>query len=186
MTAGLTRVETRLSGPILLEPMVHRDARGFFAETFRVDEYRAVGIGVDFVQDNHARSIQGTLRGLHFQSSPGQAKLVRVARGRVFDVIVDVRRGSRTFGEWEGFELDDARHRQLFVPIGFAHGYCVLSETADVLYKVSSYYDASAERGIAWNDPAVAIEWPIADPVLSPRDAANPALKEVGPWPPAS
>ncbi len=178
----MTRVErlpTRLTGPVLLQPRVHGDARGFFVETFLRDEYREAGVDVEFVQDNHSRSGRGTLRGLHFQRSPGQAKLVRAARGSIWDVVVDVRSGSPTIGEWEAFELDDVDHRQLFVPIGFAHGFCVLSDEADVTYKVSSLYDPSEERGIAWDDPAIAIPWPVEAPILSERDRANATLADV-------
>lgn len=172
------RLPTRLDGPILLQPRVHGDDRGFFVETFLRDEYRDAGIDVEFVQDNHSRSGRGTLRGLHFQRSPGQAKLIRAARGSIFDVVVDIRPGSPTVGQYEAFELDDINHRQLFVPIGFAHGFCVLSEEADVTYKVSSVYDAAEERGIAWDDPAIGIEWPVEAPILSERDRSNPTLAD--------
>ena len=177
--SGLKRLDTRLDGLVLLEPAVHGDDRGFFLETFRRDEYSALGIGVEFVQDNHSRSARGTLRGLHYQRYPGQAKLVRCARGAIWDVAVDIRPGSATFGEWEAFELDDVRHRQLFMPIGFAHGFCVTSEIADVTYKVSARYDADEERGIAWDDPALAIPWPAEDPIVSERDRSNPTLSEI-------
>jgi dTDP-4-dehydrorhamnose 3,5-epimerase len=173
------RLPTRLDGPILLQPRVHGDDRGFFVETFLRDEYRNAGIDVEFVQDNHSRSGRGTLRGLHFQRSPGQAKLVRAARGSIWDVVVDIRPGSPTVGQYEAFELDDVDHRQLFVPIGFAHGFCVLSDVADVTYKVSSLYDAAEERGLAWDDPAIGIEWPVGAPILSDRDRANPSLDDV-------
>jgi dTDP-4-dehydrorhamnose 3,5-epimerase len=170
---------TTLSGVLLLEPDVVTDPRGFFVETFSRQRYAEVGVGDDFVQDNQSRSGRGTIRGLHFQVQPGQAKLVRVARGRIWDVVVDLRRSSSTFGGYEGFELDDVAHRQVYVPIGFAHGFCVLSELADVAYRVSSYYDADAERGVAWNDPALSIPWPIKDPVLSQRDRSLPRLEEM-------
>jgi dTDP-4-dehydrorhamnose 3,5-epimerase len=173
------RLPTRLNGPILLQPRVHGDDRGFFVETFLRDEYRNAGIDVEFVQDNQSRSGRGTLRGLHFQRSPGQAKLVRAARGSIWDVVVDIRLGSPTVGQYEAFELDDVDHRQLFVPIGFAHGFCVISAEADVTYKVSSVYDAAEERGIAWNDPAIGIKWPMETPILSDRDRANPSLDDV-------
>jgi dTDP-4-dehydrorhamnose 3,5-epimerase len=172
----LTTVPTRLSGPILIEPRVVADDRGFFLETYRRDPYRDAGVIGDFVQDNHSRSARGTIRALHFQADPGQPKLVRVARGRVFDVVVDLRRTSPTFGEWESFELDDVQHRQLYVPIGFAHGFCVVSDVADFVYKVGSYYDAGTERGIAWDDPDLAIPWPAENPVVSERDRHNPTL----------
>lgn len=179
MTGAVNILPTQLPGPLLIEPRVHADMRGFFLETFRAVEYRALGVVVDFVQDNHSRSSVGTVRGLHFQATPGQAKLVRVARGRVFDVIVDIRPGSPTFGQWESFELDDERHLQLFIPVGFAHGYCALSPTVDFLYRVSSYYDPATERGIAWNDPELAIQWPVPNPIVSSRDQANPSFREV-------
>ena len=148
-------------------------------ETYRRDPYREAGIDAEFVQDNHSRSARGTLRGLHFQIEPGQAKLIRVARGAIFDVIVDIRPRSATFGEFETFVLDDAQHHQLFIPIGFAHGFCVTSEVADVIYKVSSYYEPSTERGIAWDDPGLSIPWPIDDVILSMRDRSNPTLDEI-------
>ena len=169
---------TRLEGPKLIEPGVFADGRGFFFESFRRDLYRAVGIDADFMQDNHSRSTRGTIRALHFQVEPGQPKLVRVARGRAWDVIVDIRRSSATFGEWESFELDDAHHRQLYVPIGFAHGFCVVSDMADFVYKVGSYYDSDTEGGIAWDDPDLAIPWPAEDPVVSERDRHNPTLAD--------
>jgi dTDP-4-dehydrorhamnose 3,5-epimerase len=179
------RLETKLDGLIVIEPEVHGDERGFLVETYSAPRWRELGVDVDFVQDNHSRSRRGILRGLHFQSSPGQAKLVRCLRGRVWDVAVDLRRASPTYREWEGHELDDRSHRQLFVPVGFAHGFCVLSEEADVAYKLSSVYDPATEAGIAWDDPDVAIEWPISDPQLSERDRNAPRLADVAdalPW----
>lgn len=170
---------TRLSGLLLIEPTLHGDERGFFIETFQAERYRTVGIETSFVQDNHSRSARGTLRGLHFQESPGQAKLVRCARGAIRDIVVDLRRSSPTFGHHESFELDDLAHRQLFVPVGFAHGFVVLSDVADVIYKVSSVYDAGSERGIAWDDPALAIAWGVDHPTLSNRDSSNPTLDAV-------
>ena len=172
-------IPTRLRGPILIEPRTHRDVRGFFLETFRADTYRNVGIDVDFVQDNHSRSTRGTVRALHLQVDPGQPKLVRVARGAVFDVVVDVRRSSPTFGQWESFDLDDELNRQLFVPVGFAHGFCAISFEADLVYKVGSYYNPAAERGIAWNDGQVGITWPFDDPIVSERDRRNPTLADI-------
>lgn len=169
---------TRLSGLILIEPEVFHDARGSFFESFRCDAYRAAGIDADFVQDNHSRSVRGTIRAFHFQVDPGQPKLVRVAHGRAWDCVVDIRRSSPTFGEWESFELDDERNLQLFVPIGFAHGFCALSDVVDFVYKVGSYYDPATERGIAWDDPGLAIPWPADEPKVSPRDQANPTLDE--------
>jgi dTDP-4-dehydrorhamnose 3,5-epimerase len=171
---------TSLSGVLVIEPAVHGDHRGFFAETWRADTWPDAGMDVTFVQDNHSRSKRGTLRGMHFQTDPGQAKLVRCARGSIFDVVVDLRRGSPTFGRWEGFVLDEESMRQLFVPIGFAHGFCVTSEVADVVYKCSSYYDAATEAGIAYDDPAVGIEWPLGvEPIVSERDANAPRLAVV-------
>jgi dTDP-4-dehydrorhamnose 3,5-epimerase len=174
-----TRLETKLDGVVLVEPEVYGDERGFLLESFNSADWAGVGVEVDFVQDNHSRSGANILRGLHFQTEPGQAKLVRCGRGRIWDVAVDLRRGSPSYGQWEGHELDDVAHRQLFVPVGFAHGFCVLSEVADVHYKVSSYYDPETEAGIAWDDPEVAVEWPISGPQLSDRDRSAPRLAEV-------
>ena len=173
------RLETKLGGVVLLEPEVHGDERGFLVETYRADAWREAGVDVDFVQDNHSRSRGGILRGLHFQTRPGQAKLVRCARGRIWDVAVDLRRDSPTYRQWEGHELDDGRHRQLFVPAGFAHGFCVLSDEADVHYRLSSPYDPATEAGIAWDDPDVAVEWPLGDPQTSERDRSAPRLAEI-------
>jgi dTDP-4-dehydrorhamnose 3,5-epimerase len=170
---------TRLAGLILIEPRVFGDGRGFLFESFRREPYRAAGIGVEFVQDNHSRSLRGTIRALHFQADPGQAKLVRVARGRAWDVALDIRRSSPTFGEWEAFELDDERNLQLFVPIGFAHGFCAMSEVADFVYKIGSYYDPATERGIAWDDPDLGIPWPTDQPIVSERDRNNPTLAQI-------
>jgi dTDP-4-dehydrorhamnose 3,5-epimerase len=181
----LRRLETRLEGPILIEPVAHADDRGFFLETYRRDAYRDAGIDAEFVQDNHSRSLYGTVRAFHFQIQPGQAKLVRAARGSVFDVVVDLRRASATYGEHEAFELSDENNLQLFVPVGFAHGFCVLSDTADVTYKVSSYYDPATERGIAFDDPQLGVEWPVDEPLVSERDRSNPRLSEIAvelPW----
>lgn len=170
------RLETKLDGVVLLEPEVHGDARGFMVETYRRDAWTELGIEVEFVQHNHSRSARGTLRGIHFQTEPGQAKLVRCPRGKIFDVAVDLRHDSPTFGQWEGHELDDEAHRQLFVPIGFGHGFAVLSEEADVTYLLSSVYDPATEAGIAWDDPDVGVEWPVDDPLLSERDKSAPRL----------
>ena len=179
------RIDTELRDLALVEPEIHGDERGFLVETFRADRWRELGVAADFVQENHSRSRQGILRGLHFQTSPGQAKLVRCLRGRIWDAVVDLRSDSPTYRHWEGHELDDERHRQLFVPVGFAHGFCVLSETADVSYKLSSFYDPATEAGIVWDDPEVAIEWPLSDPLLSERDRTAPRLADVEgelPW----
>ena len=173
------RIDTKLDGLVVIEPDVFGDDRGFLVETYRGDLWHELGVDVDFVQHNHSRSVRGTLRGLHFQTEPGQAKLVRCSSGRIFDVAVDLRRDSPTFGNWEGHELDDQVHRQLLVPIGFGHGFCVLSETADVDYQLSSYYDPATESGVAWDDPEVGVEWPIDDPRLSERDKTAPKLADV-------
>jgi len=170
---------TSLDGVLLLEPAVHGDDRGFFVETFRANVWGELGIDVEFVQDNHSRSRRGTLRGMHFQTDPGQAKLVRCARGQILDVVVDLRRDSDTFGRWDGHELDDANLRQLWVPVGFAHGFCVLSEEADVVYKCSSYYDPATEAGIAYDDPDVGIAWPNLELLVSERDRSAPRLADV-------
>ncbi|MGH2910833.1 MAG: dTDP-4-dehydrorhamnose 3,5-epimerase [Solirubrobacteraceae bacterium] len=171
---------TQLRGPVLLAPTDHGEERGFFVETFRETALREFGIDCPFIQDNQSRSGRGVVRGMHFQ--PGQAKLVRCARGAIFDVLVDIRRDSPTFGAWEGFELDDTEHRQVYVPDGFAHGFCVLSELADVTYKVSTYYDPSAENGFSYADPEVAIDWPDADSLVgSERDRSAPTLSELAP-----
>ena len=176
----MERLDTRLEGLVLLQPRVHGDARGFFQETYRRARFAEMGIDLDFVQDNHSRSGRGVVRGMHFQVGAGQSKLVRCARGAIFDVVVDIRRGSPTFGHWEAFELDDERHRQLFVPVGFAHGFCITSEVADVVYKVSSYYDPEIERGFAYDDPEVGIEWPAGlELTVSERDRTAPALHDV-------
>jgi dTDP-4-dehydrorhamnose 3,5-epimerase len=174
----MKRLDTRIEGPILIEPVVHRDDRGFFSETYRANVYAELGIEDELVQDNHSRSSRGIVRGMHFQV--GMAKLVRCATGAVVDVVVDLRRGSPTFGEWEAFELDDQNLHQLYCPVGFAHGFCVVSESADVLYKCSAYYDESIERGIAYDDPDVGIEWPQGlELIPSKRDASAPRLAEI-------
>jgi dTDP-4-dehydrorhamnose 3,5-epimerase len=179
------RLETRIEGLVLIEPRVIADDRGFFFESFRANEYAELGVDTSFVQDNHSRSVRGTVRALHFQLEPGQAKLVRAARGAIWDVAVDLRRDSPTYGTYEAFELTDENARQIFVPVGFAHGFCVTSETADVTYKVSSYYDGANERGIAWDDPDLSVSWPVQEPLVSERDRSNPRLREIAdtlPW----
>jgi dTDP-4-dehydrorhamnose 3,5-epimerase len=167
---------TKLEGVRVVEPTVHRDARGFFLESYAFKTLQAFGIDTQFVQDNHSRSVQNTLRGLHYQVSPGQAKLVRVLVGEIFDVAVDLRPDSPTFGQWVGQTLSAENFLQMYIPIGFAHGFCVLSPYADVAYKASAYYDPQAERGLAWDDPAIGIAWPIGDPILSERDRRHPTL----------
>jgi dTDP-4-dehydrorhamnose 3,5-epimerase len=170
---------TRLPGLISLEPTVHADDRGFFLEAMRQDELEQLGIGDVFVQENHSRSVRNTLRGLHYQAGYRQAKLVRVARGRIWDVALDLGPDSSTFGQWEAFTLDDETHRSVFIPGGFAHGFCVVSDVADVLYRVSTYYDPDLERGVAWDDPDLGIEWPVREPLLSERDRSNPRLRDL-------
>ncbi len=176
-------VPTRLSGLVAIEPASFADERGFFCETYRSEWHAQLGIpdGERFVQDNHSRSTRGVLRGMHFQVGDGVAKLVRCARGRILDVAVDLRRGSPTYGGWEAVELDDESMRELYVPVGFAHGFCVLSDVADVIYKQSAYYDPSLERGISYDDEDVAIEWPLpaSELIVSERDAAAPSLREL-------
>ncbi len=164
---------------LIIEPEVHRDERGVFVETYRADAYRAAGIGALFVQDNHSRSVARTLRGLHMQVRRPQAKLIRVTEGEVFDVAVDVRRGSPTFGRWVGLVLSADTFRQCYIPAGFAHGFCVLSATATFEYKCSDVFDPSDELGIAWDDPALAIRWPVSDPLLSARDRRNAPLADL-------
>jgi dTDP-4-dehydrorhamnose 3,5-epimerase len=176
-------LSVHLPGLVVIEPSVYADERGFFCETYRAEWHAELGIPAEdvFVQDNHSRSARGVLRGMHFHVGDGVAKLVRCARGRIVDVAVDLRRGSPTYGRWEAVELDDESMRELYVPVGFAHGFCVLSDVADVLYKQTAYYAPDVERGIAWNDPDVAIEWPLAEAELtiSERDATAPRLREV-------
>jgi dTDP-4-dehydrorhamnose 3,5-epimerase len=162
---------------LVIEPRVHHDPRGFFVESYHAPRYREAGIDVTFVQDNQSRSVKGTLRGLHWQVEPhAQAKLVRVVDGAILDVAVDVREDSPTFGRWAAVTLSSENFRQLFVPVGFAHGFLVLSERADIEYKCSDVYDPAAERGLMWNDPALGIAWPIDDPILSERDRTHPPL----------
>jgi dTDP-4-dehydrorhamnose 3,5-epimerase len=176
---------TRLQGPVLVELTVHGDYRGFFAETYRRGVYADLGVPEEFVQDNHSRSRRGIVRGMHYQ--PGMAKLVRCARGAILDVIVDIQPGSATFGEWEAHELSDANGRQLYVPDGFAHGFCVLSDVADVVYSCSAYYDPQAEGGFAHDDPDVGVEWPAGlELEASARDRHAPRLRDVVQRPPVS
>ena len=176
-------LETRLAGLVLIAPDVHGDERGFFSETYRQEWHGQAGLPAQqlFVQDNHSRSTRGVVRGMHFQIGSGVAKLVRCARGRILDVAVDLRKGSPTYAQWEAVELDGESLGELYVPVGFAHGFCVLSEVADVLYKQTAYYDPAVERGIAWDDPDVGIEWPLPreELIVSERDAAAPRLSEI-------
>ena len=159
-----------LIGAKLIRPRVFRDLRGFFLESYSAQQYQAAGMPEVWVQDNHSRSSKDTLRGLHYQSKPGQAKLVRVTVGRVFDVIVDIRPSSRTYGQWHGSYIDSEEHAQIYIPIGFAHGFCVLSDVAEVQYKVSAPYDAANECAIRWNDAEIGVDWPVGSPILSARD----------------
>jgi dTDP-4-dehydrorhamnose 3,5-epimerase len=169
-------VPTALPGVLIIEPDVHRDGRGFFLETYHADRYLEYGIRGPFTQDNLSRSTAGTLRGLHLQLERPQGKLIHVVEGEVFDVAVDVRRGSPTFGRWFGIVLAAENFKQCYVPPGFAHGFCVLSPMAQVAYKCTDFYDPTGEIGIAWDDPALAIDWPVAEPMLSERDRHNPTL----------
>lgn len=168
-----------VDGPILIKPAVHGDERGFFVETYRESFLAERGVTHRWVQDNHSRSSRGVLRGLHFSVEPGQAKLVRCARGSIRDVIVDLRVGSPTFGRWQANDLDDVRHHQLYVPVGFAHGFVVTSDVADVVYKCSEYYDGAVERSLAWDDPEVGVDWGVVDPLVSDRDRMAPRLAEI-------
>lgn len=170
--------QTKLPGVIVFEPKRFGDSRGFFLETCRKDVLKEAGINECFVQDNHSRSTKGVLRGLHYQLVQPQGKLVRVARGAVFDVAVDVRQGSPTFGQWYGITLDEESMRVMYVPPGFAHGFVVLSGIADFIYKCTDYYHPQSEQGIAWNDPKIGIDWPLAEVILSDKDCKNPILAE--------
>ncbi|ANF58940.1 dTDP-4-dehydrorhamnose 3,5-epimerase [Halotalea alkalilenta] len=172
-------IETHLPGVLVLEPKVFADGRGFFLETFQAERYREAGIEPAFVQDNHSRSSRGVLRGLHFQRTRPQGKLVRVSRGAVYDVAVDIDPASRTCGQHFGIELNDQNQRQLWIPPGYAHGFCVLSEVADFQYKCTDYYLPGDEGGVIWNDAQIGIDWPIESPLLSDKDAANPTLREL-------
>jgi dTDP-4-dehydrorhamnose 3,5-epimerase len=172
-------IHTEIPGALIIEPDVFRDERGFFVETSRAEWFRDLGITHDWVQDNHSRSRRGVLRGLHFQTRPGQAKLLRCARGRILDVIVDLRRGSPAYGRAIAVELNDETAHMLYVPIGLAHGFVGLSDEADVMYRCSAYFDASTEAGIAWNDPDVAAPWPDMPVTVSARDQAAPRLAAI-------
>ena len=170
---------TGLAGIVIIEPDVHHDGRGFFLETYHAERYREYGIEGPFVQDNHSRSVAATLRGLHLQVGRAQGKLIRVTEGEIFDVAVDVRRGSPTFGKWMGVTLSAENFRQCYLPAGFAHGFAVVSEVAQVEYKCTDLYDPKSELGIAWNDPAIGITWPVSDPLLSDRDTRHLTLSAV-------
>ena len=168
-----------LEGVLLIEPDVYRDERGFFLESFEKDRYRKVGITEDFIQDNHSRSTKNILRGLHYTKSKPQAQILTVVRGAIFDVVVDIRKNSPTFGKWFGTDLSDDSIRQIYMPPGFAHGFYVLSEYADLHYKVSQPYDSNDEGGLRWNDPDVGINWNVDSPIISERDKSHPLLKEL-------
>ncbi len=168
-----------LEGVLLIQPVVHSDPRGRFFESFQKERYREIGVKEEFVQDNQSVSLKNTIRGLHYRSAPEQSKLVRVIRGEVFDVVVDIRKKSPTYGQWRGYTLSDTNYLQVYIPAGFAHGFCVLSETAEFLYKVSEYYSAEKEKGILWNDSDINVDWPTANPILSEKDKTNPALKDL-------
>jgi len=172
-------IKTDIDGLILIKPKVHNDHRGFFLESYSAPLFAAAGIDCVFVQDNHSKSItRGVLRGLHFQTPPfEQSKLVRAVRGAVFDVAVDLRSGSPTFGQWRGFELSERNFNMLFIPKGFAHGFCTLEENTEIMYKVDNPYSPANDAGIIWNDPGIGVDWPVSDPVLSKKDKALPLLK---------
>lgn len=172
-------VNLSLSGLKLIKPNVFHDNRGFFLETYQQAVYHRYGIAENFVQDNHSFSHYGCIRGMHFQSIPGQAKLIRVAAGEIYDVAVDIRPDSPTYGKWEAIILDGIQHHQLYIPVGFAHGFCVLSQTAHVIYKVSSPYNPQYEKGFRWDDPEVNIKWPVSNPLVSERDQTSPFFKEI-------
>ncbi len=177
----MKRIDTSLPGVCMVEPSVFEDQRGFFFESYNELEFAEIGITDRFVQDNHARSVRHTLRGLHYQVKHPQAKLCRVIQGEVLDVVVDIRRGSSHFGKWASGLLSAENRLQMYVPAGFAHGYLVLSETAEFLYKCSDFYRPEYERGIAWNDPSIGIKWGLSEPILSPRDARSPKLSDILP-----
>ena len=168
-----------LDGVLIIEPEVFKDPRGIFYEVYSVRIYEKHGIPSQFVQDNHSVSEKGVLRGLHYQINPGQAKLVRVTRGEVFDVVLDIRKESPTYGKWWSLHLSETNKLQLYVPEGFAHGFCVLSESVEFLYKCSNYYSPEDERGIMWNDPDLAIDWPIENPIISQKDNVYPRFMEI-------
>jgi len=172
-------IDLRLKGLKLIQPKVFRDHRGFFLESFHQPLYEKMGLPTTFSQDNHSYSQKGCIRGMHFQTIPGQAKLVRAAIGKIYDVAVDLRPQSDTYGQWEAVILDDQGHEQLFIPVGFAHGFCVLSEEAHVMYKVSTPYDARYEKGFRWNDSTINIQWPIDQPVVSERDQQAPTFQDI-------
>jgi dTDP-4-dehydrorhamnose 3,5-epimerase len=170
--------KTELAGVVVIEPRAFADERGFFMETFHKQKFAAAGIDVEFVQDNHSRSGRGVLRGLHYQLAHPQGKLVRAVAGKVFDVAVDLHRSSPTFGGWYGCELTESNRRQIYIPPGFAHGFCVLSDLAEVIYKCTELYHPEDERTLLWNDPSVGIQWPVASPIISAKDARGRMLAD--------
>ena len=176
----MQKIATKFEDAFLLEPKVFGDHRGFFMETFNAKVMDELGLHFDFIQDNHSLSAEtGTLRGMHYQLEPhAQTKLVRCVRGAIYDVIIDIRKDSPTYGQWQGFILSEDNKRQLLVPKGFAHGFCTLVKNTEVMYKVDNYYAAESDRGIAWNDPALAIDWPTASPILSDKDTKHPVLAD--------
>ena len=172
-------IQTTLPGVVIIEPKVFPDTRGFFLESFNSSDFEDAGLPTDFVQDNHSRSVQGVLRGLHYQYPHWQGKVIRVLVGEVFDVAVDIRQKSPDFGHWFGIKLTAENHKQLYIPSGFAHGFCVLSPVAEMVYKCTSRYEASEDAGVLWEDPDIGIEWPIENPILSEKDASAPRLQEL-------
>ncbi|MBU0988145.1 MAG: dTDP-4-dehydrorhamnose 3,5-epimerase [Proteobacteria bacterium] len=174
-------IKTSLEGVLIIEPKVFKDARGFFMETFHQNRYADAGIVQNFVQDNLSYSVKNTIRGLHYQIRHAQAKLIQVVTGEIFDVVVDIRTGSPTFGQWVGFHLSEHNKRQIFIPAGFAHGFCVFSETVHCLYKCSDYYIPADEGGILWSDPGINIDWPIKGPIISEKDKNYPLLGDLLP-----
>lgn len=171
--------KTKLPGVLIVEPKIFRDSRGFFKESFQENTYNEIGIDYKFVQDNHSHSVKGVLRGLHFQKKNPQGKLVSCLKGAVYDVIVDINLNSKTFGKYLGVKLTGNNHKQIWIPPGFAHGFCVLSETADFIYKCTNHYDPDDEGGLLWNDPDIGIDWPIDQPILSEKDKVFPTLTEL-------
>jgi dTDP-4-dehydrorhamnose 3,5-epimerase len=172
-------LSTELPGVLVIEPDVYRDSRGFFLESYHLQKYRDGGIPLSFVQDNHSHSVRGTIRGLHAQHRRPQGKLLRVIEGKIFDVAVDIRRGSPTFRRWIGIDLSSDNFRQCYIPPGFAHGFAVLSSSAQLEYKCTDYYDPTDELGVLWNDPEIGIAWPVENPILSAKDLAAPRLRDL-------
>jgi len=172
-------IKTKLPGVLIIEPGVFGDSRGFFKEIYHKERYRENGVDVEFVQDNFSRSSRGVLRGLHFQKKNPQGKLIQCLKGEIYDVVVDIKADSDTYGEYQGFELSDTNHRQIYIPPGYAHGFCVTSEIADISYKCTDFYQPDDEGGVAWNDPQIGIQWPVKEPTLSAKDQGHPLLREL-------